>query len=220
MIRADNMLRVGVVSSVNEDKRMARVFYPDQGNMVSDWLYVLQFPTWTKYAKLSPYNTELNMQEAGSHTHTVPDHTHTIDSHTHSIPAHTHSNSVSEVALSAESAGDHTHSIHVSEGSGSADSAGAHTHSIPAHSHTVTINDTSQTTDGTALTTNATGNTTESAGGHSHYLGSHTHLIDDHRHRTGFWMPRINDRVLVLMACGEEKDGYIMGVISSEQFDE
>ena len=206
MIRADNMLRVGVVSSVNEDKRMARVFYPDQGNMVSDWLYVLQFPTWTKYAKLSPYNTELNMQEAGSHTHTVPEHTHTI-------PAHTHSSSVSDVGLTAESAGNHSHSITVSEGSASIGSAGDHTHSIPSHNHTVSIDPTSQTT-------NATGNTTESAGGHSHYLGSHTHLIDDHRHRTGFWMPRINDRVLVLMACGEEKDGYIMGVISSEQFDE
>lgn len=206
MIRADNMLRVGVVSSVNEDKRMARVFYPDQGNMVSDWLYVLQFPTWTKYAKLSPYNTELNMQEARSHTHTVPEHTHTI-------PAHTHSSSVSDVGLTAESAGNHSHSITVSEGSASIGSAGDHTHSIPSHNHTVSIDPTSQTT-------NATGNTTESAGGHSHYLGSHTHLIDDHRHRTGFWMPRINDRVLVLMAYGEEKDGYIMGVISSEQFDE
>lgn len=36
------MVRVGIVSSVDASKHMARVYYPDAGNMVSGWLYVLK----------------------------------------------------------------------------------------------------------------------------------------------------------------------------------
>lgn len=42
MTGIEKMLRVGVVSSVNASKKQARVHFPDQNNMVSDWLYVLQ----------------------------------------------------------------------------------------------------------------------------------------------------------------------------------
>jgi len=42
MITADNMVRVGVVSSVDQPKKKARVYLPDAGNMVSDWLYCIQ----------------------------------------------------------------------------------------------------------------------------------------------------------------------------------
>ena len=42
MITADNMVRVGVVSSVDNSKKQARVLFPDSANMVSGWLYVIQ----------------------------------------------------------------------------------------------------------------------------------------------------------------------------------
>ncbi len=42
MTGLDCMIRIGIVSSVSGEK--ARVYYPDQRNMVSDWLYVLQYP--------------------------------------------------------------------------------------------------------------------------------------------------------------------------------
>ena len=42
MITAENMLRVGVVSSVDATKKTARVLFPDADDMVSGWLYVLQ----------------------------------------------------------------------------------------------------------------------------------------------------------------------------------
>ena len=38
----DSMVRVGVVSSIDADRKRARVYYPDRSNMVSGWLYVLQ----------------------------------------------------------------------------------------------------------------------------------------------------------------------------------
>ncbi len=42
MTGVDSMIRIGIVSSV--DGLKARVYFPDQGNMVSDWLFVLQYP--------------------------------------------------------------------------------------------------------------------------------------------------------------------------------
>lgn len=42
MTRAENMIRVGIVSSVNIADKTARVIFPDSGNLVSDWLFVLQ----------------------------------------------------------------------------------------------------------------------------------------------------------------------------------
>ena len=48
MITADNMVRVGIVSSVDQPKKKARVYLPDAGNMVSDWLYCVQrFPVYS-----------------------------------------------------------------------------------------------------------------------------------------------------------------------------
>ena len=38
-------MRIGIVSSVDADEHTARVFYPDAGDMVSGWLYVLQSGT-------------------------------------------------------------------------------------------------------------------------------------------------------------------------------
>ncbi len=102
MITAENMVRVGVVSDINANAKTARVIFPDSGNLVSGWLYVLQFPGIT-------------MNSAGGHNHSY------------------------------------------SEG------------------------------------------TTGWGGGHTHTL-------------TG-WMPAVKDRVLCLMMCGSETDGYILGAI-------
>lgn len=44
MAEVNSMVRVGRVSSVNLGAKQCRVFFPDQGNMVSDWLPVLQRP--------------------------------------------------------------------------------------------------------------------------------------------------------------------------------
>lgn len=42
MTRTESSIRIGIVSSVNPDDCTARVYYPDAGNVVSGWLYVLQ----------------------------------------------------------------------------------------------------------------------------------------------------------------------------------
>lgn len=42
MAEVNNLVRIGVVSSVDKPKQMARVYYPDMSNMVSDWLKVIQ----------------------------------------------------------------------------------------------------------------------------------------------------------------------------------
>lgn len=102
MITAENMLRVGVVSSIDANKKTARVIFPDSGDMVSGWLYVLQRPTKT-------------------------------------------------------------------------DSQGSHRH-------------------------------TDSLGGNTTYSGGHTHTTKE-------WMPAVKDRVLCLLMCGTETDGYILGAI-------
>ena len=73
MITAENMVRVGVVSSIDAAKKTARVIFPDSADMVSGWLYVLQRPAKT--------------DSQGSHRHNCPDgttsyaggHTHTVD---------------------------------------------------------------------------------------------------------------------------------------------
>lgn len=44
MTTPENMVRVGIVSSVDNSKKQARVYFPDMNDMVSGWLFVLQFP--------------------------------------------------------------------------------------------------------------------------------------------------------------------------------
>lgn len=62
MITAETMIRVGIVSSVDLPKLKARVYLPDAGNMVSDWLYVIQRKPKYKVGEASSTIT---------HTHTV-----------------------------------------------------------------------------------------------------------------------------------------------------
>ena len=46
MATSNTAYRVGIVSSVDSGAKQARVIYPDAGNMVSGWLYVLQTSAW------------------------------------------------------------------------------------------------------------------------------------------------------------------------------
>lgn len=77
-----SMIRVGIVSDVDEKKRLLRVYYPDMSNMVSDWLQVLTYPRLKFRIK------------GGSHTHDGGEHTHEgvggTGSHEHSGGEHTH----------------------------------------------------------------------------------------------------------------------------------
>jgi len=57
MADTGDMVRIGIVSSVDKPKLMARVYYPDMSNMVSDWMKVIQ--------QQHPYTTY-----DGNHTHT------------------------------------------------------------------------------------------------------------------------------------------------------
>jgi phage baseplate assembly protein gpV len=45
--------------------------------------------------------------------------------------------------------------------------------------------------------------------------GGYTGYTDGHRHSLGGsgWMPAVKDRVLCVMMCGDETDGYILGAI-------
>ena len=103
MAEETDLIRVGKVSAVDNNKFKARVYYPSMSNMVSDWLPVLQFP-------------ELTTNSMGSHKHN--------------------------------------------------DSIGGET----------------------------------SSGG-------------NHKHTQSSWMPKVNDKVLVIMEYGFNSGGYIAGVI-------
>lgn len=70
MAEANSMIRVGVVSDVDEVKRRVRVFFPDLSSMVSDWLFVPQRPFHgdPDHAPFTVYT-----EEAGedAHTHAI-----------------------------------------------------------------------------------------------------------------------------------------------------
>ena len=40
----NSLIRHGFISDINASSRQARVCFPDMNNLVSDWLYVLQYP--------------------------------------------------------------------------------------------------------------------------------------------------------------------------------
>ena len=47
MAAETNLIRIGIVSSVDPDGGKARVYFPSMKNMVSNWLYVLRYPNAT-----------------------------------------------------------------------------------------------------------------------------------------------------------------------------
>ena len=71
MTTEKNTIRVGIVSSIEPGGQKARVYFPTMNNMVSDWLYVLQYPAWTyetdTYTEYVEHDTEL----AGRHRHYI-----------------------------------------------------------------------------------------------------------------------------------------------------
>lgn len=138
---------------------------------------------------LQRYDEDVHLEPDQGHTHDVNyagDHTHGVTTN----GAHTHT--VSEV-------GGHTHTGTAGDEEVSLDSAGDHSHS------------------------------TESAGDHSHSTitaGGHTHTTstgwygpdrrgwhDHSRSYVTWWIPRINDRVLVLYVPTENGDGFVLGGI-------
>ena len=64
------MVRVGIVSAVDEEKKMVRVYYPDLSDMVSDWLFVLQRP-FKGEKKYAPFHVDVTVNPASLHTHTA-----------------------------------------------------------------------------------------------------------------------------------------------------
>ncbi len=64
------MVRIGVVSDVDTEKKKIRVYYPDLSNMVSDWLFVLQRP-FHGVANFAPFHVGVEIGETKEHTHTA-----------------------------------------------------------------------------------------------------------------------------------------------------
>lgn len=54
---------------------------------------------------------------------------------------------------------------------------------------------------------------TNSAGSHKHTSPAETNSAGSHSHKTTYWMPKVNDKVLVIMEPGFNAPGYIAGVI-------
>lgn len=54
---------------------------------------------------------------------------------------------------------------------------------------------------------------TDYAGGHKHKEPEETDYAGSHTHAQLSWMPKVNDKVLVIMEYGFNSNGYIAGVI-------
>ena len=97
MDESRNLIRVGIVSSVDADSLRVRVYYPQLDTLVSDWIAVLQQPLY--------FATE----NAGEHAHAGA--SGSGGSHDHggvvsSDGVHSH-----DVVI--ESAGDHAHNLSI-----------------------------------------------------------------------------------------------------------
>ena len=68
MADPNSMIRVGIVSDVDEEKKRVRVYFPDLSNMVSDWLFVLQRP-FHGNKDFAPFHVHVSISEAEGHTH-------------------------------------------------------------------------------------------------------------------------------------------------------
>jgi len=68
MAEPNSMIRVGIVSDVDTEKRRVRVYYPELSDMVSDWLYVLQRP-FHGDADTAPFKVSVSVGTASGHTH-------------------------------------------------------------------------------------------------------------------------------------------------------
>lgn len=68
MADSNSMIRIGIVSDVDEEKKRVRVYYPELSNMVSDWLFVPQRP-FHGNADFAPFHVHVSVQSAEGHTH-------------------------------------------------------------------------------------------------------------------------------------------------------
>lgn len=178
--------RVGIVSSVDEEARRVRVIFPEAGDLVSGWMYVISTFGLAE-------ETELTTESAGEHNHSIPEHNHnvTVDNasvtvqsvgdHTHSVDSHKHTVTIGEDVYDTSSDGTTT------------GAAGGHTHGTDAHSHSASTSKASQTDTGKN--------------------GTHQHQIPKHTHKIVPWLPEVNDRVLCLVSPGSDSDGYVLGAI-------
>lgn len=81
MDELDNIVRVGIVMSVDEGNCMVRVKFPDE-DMTSDWLPVLQH-----------YGTAVTVKTVEGHTHAIQD-TYTGGGSSSTAGSHNHSASL------------------------------------------------------------------------------------------------------------------------------
>lgn len=58
MAELKSMVKVGIVSALDKEKKQLRAYFPDEDNLVSNWLHVLQRT-----------GENLNIDEAGAHSH-------------------------------------------------------------------------------------------------------------------------------------------------------
>lgn len=68
MAEPNSMIRVGIVSDIDTEKRRVRVYYPELSDMVSDWLYVLQRPFYGD-EETAPFRIHVTNGEVNDHTH-------------------------------------------------------------------------------------------------------------------------------------------------------
>ena len=181
------LVRHGIVTDVDKEKRMARVKFQGE-NMTSGWLHVLQH-----------YDADLHIEPDGE------PHTHTIGS------AGGHNHSGSSVIIAQD--GDHTHTIesageHSHPGS-KADDKDAEIQPDGDHAHSA----------GNAGSHNHPGSSVNIVqdGEHTHtssvgYVGDRPQQKHSHtRSYVTWWMPKINDKVLVLYLPILNADGFILG---------
>lgn len=97
MDESKNIIRVGIVSSIDMLSLRVRVFFPQLDNLVSDWIAVMQQPII------------LSTDDAGAHSHTAS--SESAGSHTHggevgSGGSHAH-------VVTVESVSDHAHNLSI-----------------------------------------------------------------------------------------------------------
>ena len=72
MAKADQLVRVGIVMDLDKEKKRVRVYYPELSDMVSEWLYVLQRPSWgDEDMGGSPVGVSIGYAEGHTHSASV-----------------------------------------------------------------------------------------------------------------------------------------------------
>lgn len=66
-----NLIRIGIVSSVDPSKFTARVYYPQMDDLVSDWLPILQRPVSVSMIRSGPHKHSGATTTDGAHMHDV-----------------------------------------------------------------------------------------------------------------------------------------------------